>query len=255
MILYFSATGNCKYVAERIAMDLQEEAVSIEGTQDEFSVLLDISGEKMLGIVTPTYAWELPIIVREYLEKLILKGYTDQYIFTLATYGTSPGATGAEAAHILKKKGLSVSARYSIQMPDTWTPVFDLSDHAKVKRQLDEAEKELDTVIASIKEGKTGNRMRRDMPYAIRLITDLAYESMRKTNHFTVEDTCIGCGLCERKCPVQAIMIRDKKPVWTQDKCVMCLRCLHSCPKFSIQYGKNTRKHGQYRNPNVKIQR
>ena len=26
----------------------------------------------------------------------------------------------------------------------------------------------------------------------------------------------------------------------------MCLACLHHCPKFAIQYGKNTKKHGQY---------
>lgn len=38
-----------------------------------------------------------------------------------------------------------------------------------------------------------------------------------------------------------------------EDGCVMCLGCLHRCPKFAIQYGKNTKKHGQYTNPNVKI--
>ena len=32
----------------------------------------------------------------------------------------------------------------------------------------------------------------------------------------------------------------------------MCLGCLHRCPEFAIQYGKNTKKHGQYMNPNVK---
>lgn len=30
MILYFSATGNCKYVAERIAAEFDDTAVSIE---------------------------------------------------------------------------------------------------------------------------------------------------------------------------------------------------------------------------------
>ena len=33
----------------------------------------------------------------------------------------------------------------------------------------------------------------------------------------------------------------------------MCLGCLHRCPKFAIQYGRNTKKHGQYTNPNVKL--
>ena len=69
-----------------------------------------------------------------------------------------------------------------------------------------------------------------------------------------VEDDCIGCGLCARKCPVQAIEIRDGKPVWVKEQCALCLRCLHLCPKFAIQYGNGrTRKHGQYRNPHVKV--
>ena len=74
----------------------------------------------------------------------------------------------------------------------------------------------------------------------------------RRTIHFSVDDACIGCGLCAKKCPVQAIEIQNKRPVWIKDKCVTCLGCLHTCPKFAIQYGRNTRKHGQYTNPNVK---
>lgn len=43
-----------------------------------------------------------------------------------------------------------------------------------------------------------------------------------------------------------AIEMQDKRPVWVKEKCTMCLGCLHRCPKFAIQYGKNTKQHGQY---------
>lgn len=69
---------------------------------------------------------------------------------------------------------------------------------------------------------------------------------MRQTHHFHVEDSCIGCGLCARNCPVSAIQLRDKRPVWVKEQCVMCLSCLHHCPKSAIQYGSRTKKHGQY---------
>lgn len=39
----------------------------------------------------------------------------------------------------------------------------------------------------------------------------------RMTAHFRAEDSCIGCGLCARKCPVQAIRMENGRPVWVQE--------------------------------------
>jgi len=78
-------------------------------------------------------------------------------------------------------------------------------------------------------------------------------KKVRLTSNFHVEDCCIGCGLCAKKCPVQAIRMQDAKPVWVKEKCVMCLGCLHRCPRFAIQYGSRTKNHGQYTNPSVTV--
>ena len=68
------------------------------------------------------------------------------------------------------------------------------------------------------------------------------------------ESRCVDCGLCAKKCPVQAIVMKDGYPVWIENECEMCLGCLHRCPMFAIQYGNGkTNKHGQYRNPNTTI--
>ena len=64
-----------------------------------------------------------------------------------------------------------------------------------------------------------------------------------------VNESCVGCGLCAKNCPVSAIELRAGRPVWTKKQCVMCLSCLHRCPKFAIQYGGKTAKHGQYVHP------
>jgi Fe-S-cluster-containing hydrogenase component 2 len=79
------------------------------------------------------------------------------------------------------------------------------------------------------------------------------YGNQSKTSHFVLEDSCVGCGYCAKKCPANAIEMKENKPVWVKKQCIMCLGCLHRCPKFAIQYGKNTKKHGQYLNPNTKV--
>ena len=88
MILYFSATGNCKHVATTIARALDEKALSILDAPKEFTLE---KGERF-GIVTPTYFWELPIPVRDYLSELELELSGDNYTFLIATVGTTPGA-------------------------------------------------------------------------------------------------------------------------------------------------------------------
>ena len=121
MICYFSATGNSKYVAQRIAEAIGEESVSIEG--------LDVSklnGEKVFGLVTPVYYWTLPRIVSRFLEQVRLE--KPEYVFLVVTYGTTTGACRANMAKILAKNGIELNAAYDIRMPDTWTPMFDLSD-------------------------------------------------------------------------------------------------------------------------------
>lgn len=71
MIFYFSATGNCKYAAQRIAASTEEAIHSItecvKQQQYHFS-----SDNGTVGIITPTYAWGLPSIVRDFLHALVL---------------------------------------------------------------------------------------------------------------------------------------------------------------------------------------
>lgn len=247
MILYFSATGNCKYVATRLMQSEEQEIRSIvDCVQNGQYVFSD----KTIGIISPTYDWGLPSIVKEFLEK---SSFQTEYLYYIATYGTTPGASGVIANMTIQNR--KIDAYYSVQMADTWTPIFDLSTPEKVAKYTKNTETEINSIIHSVKERNKNRHMSPRTPaFITELIAEPIYNNkVRRTMNFHLEDTCIGCGLCAKKCPVQAIEMQDKRPVWVKDKCVMCLGCLHRCPKFAIQYGKNTKKHGQYTNPIVKV--
>lgn len=78
MILYFSATGNCKYVVTRLAQFA--EIVSIVDCIREKKSRFE---DDVIGIVSPTYDGGLPSIVREFLE---MATFQTDYLYFVATY-------------------------------------------------------------------------------------------------------------------------------------------------------------------------
>lgn len=63
--------------------------------------------------------------------------------------------------------------------------------------------------------------------------------SKKSANAFPyVEDSCIYCGICAKKCPVKAIEVDRNTKSWTLDKavCLQCGLCAMNCPKKIIDF-------------------
>ena len=73
MILYFSGTGNSRYVAEQIAKITDDEIISINSKLQNNDTS-DITVNDRLIFVVPTYAWRIPRVVREWILKTNFKG-------------------------------------------------------------------------------------------------------------------------------------------------------------------------------------
>lgn len=151
MILYFSATGNSQYVADRLASALGQEALSMVDClrRGETSFTDDT-----ICVVSPTYFWGLPSIVKEFLAQADLH---TGYLCFLATYGTTPGASGRMAGKAIQ--GRAIDAFYAVRMPDTWTPIFDLSAPEKVAAFTKTTEADIDAAIRGIRQRHTNRRM------------------------------------------------------------------------------------------------
>lgn len=246
MIFYFSATGNSRHIAMLIADKTGDRYADITECQkkDLYNFIADKN--ENIGFVFPVYNFGLPVTLCRFINKMNIK-INGNYIFTVATYGGFSGGASKIIRKMLAKKKINVNAQYSVRMPDTWTPIYDLSDKGKNAKTNIKADKTADKIIKKIIKKRNGNFDCRCIPFSDYFYKD--YDNLRRTSSLSVENTCIGCGLCAEKCPENAIEIRNGNPVWVKDKCAMCLGCLHRCPQFAIQRGENTKKHGQYIHP------
>ena len=64
---------------------------------------------------------------------------------------------------------------------------------------------------------------------------------------FYASDSCISCGLCEKKCPLNIITMHDGRPRWEGRICAHCMACIQNCPAEAIEYKDITKGRKRYR--------
>ena len=133
-------------------------------------------------------------------------------MYFIATYGTTPGAIGYMANKAIQER--SIDAYYSIRMVDTWTPIFDISTPEKIEKYTKTTEEDIDNIIYRVRERHANKHMSPRTPAIFtELIAQPIYNrKVRRTSHFHVQDNCIGCGLCAKKCRYKRSKCRIKDP-------------------------------------------
>lgn len=250
MIFYFSATGNSQYAAEKIAAATGDRLISIGQALRDGHDAYDITKDEYLGFVVPTFAWTLPGVVAEFIEKLSLTGCENQYVYGVFTCGESTGSEAAALKVILKSKGITLGRTFDLVMPDNFIIWSDVPSPAQLDGILNNADKVLARIITAVitkLPGDVDAGTPKDLYMPMEEIS-----TSKKTSKFYADEKCTSCGLCMELCPMRCIKADENgRPLW-EGTCTLCLSCLHRCPAQAIQYGKDTQNKGRFVNPNVK---
>ena len=238
MILCYSGTGNSRYIAHRIADALGDGLLSMND-RIKAGDTSPIEVNERLIIVTPTYAWRIPRIVRDWLTKTEFPGAKRAWF--VMNCGSEIGNAAKYNRTLCREKQLSYMGTAQIIMPENYIAMFDAPRAEEARQIVDRAESDIGRAATAIAENQAFPPPRDNLydRFMSGPVNPIFYAFCVKAKAFTVSDACIGCGKCAALCPTNNITIQNGKPVWGGD-CTHCMACICYCPAEAIEYGKKS---------------
>lgn len=234
MILYFSGTGNSKYVSEVIGKITNDTIVSVNEILKNKSNGIQNS-DKPFVFVCPTYAWRIPKVFEEFIKNTTFTGTNKAYF--ILTCGTETHNALHYVKNLCKEKNMILSGFSSIIMPENYIAMFDAPD-----------KKEADTIIKTAFPQITalGDQIKREeiLPEEVvskkskfisSVVNPLFYKACVSAKGFYATDRCINCGKCKNLCPLNNVEMNNQKPSWGKN-CTHCMACICGCPTEAIEY-------------------
>ncbi|URZ18597.1 EFR1 family ferrodoxin [Clostridium felsineum] len=238
MILYFTGTGNSAYIAKQISKSIGDRLISIN-EKIKGNDVSEINVDDRLIFVVPTYAWRIPRIVEEWIDKTKFKGDVNTYF--VMNCGVSIGNAEKDIKQLCKRKELRYMGLTSIVMPENYIAMYDAPKEAVARQIIENANPVINKAASIIKEGNSFPKVKSNLVGGLNsfLVNTLFYSFFVKAHKFTADNKCVGCGVCVKECPLNNIQLKEKKPVWG-NKCTHCMACICKCPTSAIEYGKSS---------------
>lgn len=235
MVFYFSGTGNSQLAAKQIAAELGDELVSInaclkKGEKKTFH------SERPLVFIAPVYAWRMPKVVEWWIRGIKFEGNRSTY-FVLTRGGGTQGNATAYAAELCTQAGLSFRGLASVQMPENYIALSAAPSESECAAIIDRARPVFSVLARHIQQGEPFPKTSVSLGgrFLSGPFNPLYYRFYIKDKGFTVSDTCVSCGKCAKRCPLNNIELVNRKPVW-MGHCTHCMACIGGCPVEAIEY-------------------
>ena len=196
VLFVFSATGNCLTTARKLAPYLNNcQIISVNSLAKERKIVVTAD---TVGFVFPVYYGNMPYPMREAVSKMVFQG--NPYLFAFTTCRGHVGAAPQRLDQLLRTRGQTLSYATGIKMPGNSF----LNPPEVDQEYLDAQDRNIAEAVMPILERSTQSLASHEL---------LALTPVDYPNNFrgiTVEDTCIGCGICATVCPMDNITIVDK---------------------------------------------
>lgn len=203
--------------------------------------------ETLIAFISPIHAFNYPKVALDFIRHFPKCNNRAVRVVLMAARGGmrigklyTPGLTGAAfmfSARVLRQKGYTVMGQIPFDMPANCLALYPAQKPMAIAHLKIKTYKQVKRCCSKILAGEPCFPSYKDIVQDVLLSpVALAYYvggrfSFAKSFYASgsAPGACIHCGLCQKVCPFQAIISKNKRRYWTL-KCQSCMRCMNSCP-------------------------
>lgn len=248
-IYYFSGTGNSLLIAEKLGKKLGNVEMDTIARWEKADDVM-ISSDHVV-IVCPVYFFEIPGIVRRFLERIQCSSETT--VRAVVTCGGDAGYALYKMERQLRARGLEFKG--GLVVPLAENSLLIQTPEITLRNNYSEAEKHLDLMVRSLREN-TPLPYVHDFTLNKRMLSGAMKGGLKhlyRINSKTCsQDQCNQCGICEKVCPVNNIEMQGGYPRW-KESCEQCFACINWCRQSAIRFGRIKANGRRYTHPDVNV--
>jgi len=267
--VYFSATGNSRFIAELYSQHMNAKCLSIE---DDVDFDHEFKNHDTIAFCYPIYASRVPRIMREFVSKY-MNALVGKKLIVFTTQVLFSGDGARVFTDMFWDQAIEVIYAEHFFMPSNvgniplWRP-----NQRKIKRHVRRAEKKMAYVCKNINAGTVKKRgfslfsqllgkiqgipwqgdSKKDSNNRNKVGFDaknrkFSVEKM-KENDVRIKKNCTVCNICVNVCPMKNLEnIGDE--IKQKGNCTLCYRCVNMCPKKAITVLFHAKPRWQYKGP------
>ncbi|MEL7659904.1 EFR1 family ferrodoxin [Acetobacterium wieringae] len=252
LTVYFSGTGNSKFIAERFSQIMTASCYSIE---EDVDFKEKITAAQTIAVCYPIYGSCVPKIMRDFVSKH-RTAFAGKQLIIFCTQLMFSGDGARVFTELLA--GVAVDIRYAehFNMPNNICNffLFPLASPNKLQRYIKKADKKLSRACRNISAGVVKKRGFNPLSRYLGLWLQRAhFDALEKkaARDVRISAECILCGKCVRICPMKNFEISDQSMV-LRNQCTLCYRCVNQCPQKAITVLVHAKVTKQYQGINNK---
>ena len=257
LTLYFSGTGNTKYLAELFCSKTDSKCFSIEATIDFAN---EINAHDIITFCYPIYCSRVPRIMREFTHRY-MDNLHGKKIIILVTQMLFSGDGARVFADMFETGTIEIiyAEHFNMQQNMGNIPVFNLWKPSEKSKQkyISKAEAKMNTICDNINNNIIKKRGFSKWSKLVGCIQGKIWQKSTKDiiphrlekkiqNGVRIHPSCTACNKCIKICPMKNL-VNNENQIQHLNNCTICYRCVNSCAQKAITVYIHTKPRWQYK--------